>query len=677
MPRTVLRCHNCGSRAEVELSQSEAESLRRVGYINRACRECAGVSHWELHESAEAGHSAAASVTDSPGLILIVDDDESLLTVLSKALTRMKYDVHTAHSARSALTLLARHDFDVILSDIRMPDFDGKALLAFLQEHMPDARDRVVFITGDVGNPKTMDFIERERLPYVAKPLDIPALVNTIRAVQAGVAVAAGGESAPVAQVVESPPAAPPPVPHSDTEQALSYAILMLRQEANALKRTLEERNAEVEALRKELARRESEGRPQAGDAAAELERHRAEASEQRKKAEAAGEEAAAARQEAAAKAEAAKRLQKELDDARARLAGAESAKRASGKATEEFTRRQAELHQQVETAVQERDLARTEAEGWRRKAEEAAAEWARIQESLRQQLQDALQARDKLHAEVEKTKAQAGEAEEWQRKAAEAAAESARIRGDLHQQLQDALRVRDKLRAEVEKGTEQAADAGDWKNQLAEAEAAAQAAREELELVRGQHGQLAAEAQRARDAAAEANDDRERLERELSVFRGKESAAGELHGQLAALEGELEQAKGELARMRKELTEQQAPPLTPEAVAAAGKVSPETRAALEREAQRGGARWEAMQTELEGARTRAHRLESILRHFYVASVNPLTVAVATADLAAGSQWLNPRDKETLQLLKQNIDTIIESIKVLKKQMRELEIDIK
>ncbi len=607
----------------MELSQSEAEALRRLGYVNRTCRECAGVSHWELHESTEAGHSVAA-VTDSPGLILIVDDDESLLTVLSKALTRMKYDVHTAHSARSALTLLARHDFDVILSDIRMPDFDGKALLAFLQEHMPDARDRVVFVTGDVGNPQTMDFLERERLPYIAKPLDIPALVNTIRAVKAGVSVAGGGESAPAAQVVESPP----PVPHSDTEQALSYAILMLRQEVNALKRTLEERNAEVEALRKELARRESERRPQPGDATAELERLRTEASEQRKKAETAGEEAAAARQEAAGKAEAANRLQKELDDARARLAGAESAERASGQATEEFTRRQAELHQQVETAFGERDHARTEAEGWRRKAEEAAAEWARIQENLRQQLQDALQAHDKL-------------------------------------------------RAEVEKGTQQAEEAGDWRDQLAEAEATARAAREELEFVRGQHGQLAAEAQRAKDAAAEANEDRERLERELSVFRGKESVAGELHGQIAALEGELEQVRSELAHVRKELTEQQAPPLTPEAVAAVGQVSPETRAALEREAQRGGARWEAMQTELEGARTRAQRLENILRHFYVASVNPLTVAVATADLAAGSQWLSPRDKETLQLLKQNVDTIIESIKVLKKQMQELEIDIK
>jgi chromosome segregation ATPase len=198
-----------------------------------------------------------------------------------------------------------------------------------------------------------------------------------------------------------------------------------------------------------------------------------------------------------------------------------------------------------------------------------------------------------------------------------------------------------------------------------------------ELEYARAQQEQLASEAQRARNAAAEANEDRERLERELSVFRGKESVAGELHGQVAALQRELEQAREELARVRKVLEEVQAAPMTVEAVAAAGEVSQEARAALEREAKRGGVRWEAIQSELESARSRALRLESILRHFYLAAVNPLTVTVATADLAASSQWLGPRDRENLQLLKQHVDTLIESVKVLKKQMQELEIDIK
>ncbi len=626
MLRTVLRCHNCGARADVELNESEAEALRRQGYVNRACRECAGVSRWEAHESAEAGHSVVAALTDSPGRVLIIDDDESLLAVLSKALARMKFDVFTAYSARSALTLLARHDFDVVLSDIRMPEFDGKQLLAFLDEHMPDAKERVVFITADVGNPETMEFLHREGRPYTGKPLDIPVLLETIRPFLPRPDLIRSREELPQAAVVE--PAATPgqPVPHSQTEQALSYAILVLRQEVDALKRTLEERNAEVEALRKELARREHQGRPPAG--AAGQERLQAELEEQKKKAAAASEEAAAARKESEQRSAELTRLQREFDAARARLAGAENAERAGGKAARDFAGRLAELNKQLDAATRERDQARAAAEDWKRQAGEAAAE-------------------------------------------------SARIQGDLHQQLQDALHVRDRFRAEGEKLKQQAAGAEEWKQQAAEAEAAAQTARRELDHIRAQQEQLASDAQAARDAATLADEDRERLERELSVFRGKESASGELHGQISTLEAELGQARKELERLRRQLEERPAVALPPEVVAAAGEASPEARAALEREAKRGGARMEALEGEADTARSRALRLENILRHFYVAAVNPLTVAVATADLASSSTWLSPRDRENLLLLKQNIDTLIETVKVLKKQMQELEIDIK
>ena len=338
--------------------------------------------------------------------------------------------------------------------------------------------------------------------------------------------------------------------------------------------------------------------------------------------------EATAARREAEEKGEELTRMQRELDAARARRAGAESAERAGGEAAQEFSRRLAELNHQLDAASRERQEARAETE-------------------------------------------------DWKRQAAEAAAESARIQGDINQQLQDAVHARDQLRAQAENWKQQAGEAEDWKQQAAEAEAAAQAARQELEYIRAQQEQLASDAQTAREAATEANEDRERLERELSVFRGKESATGDLHGQIASLEAELVQAREGLERLRRELEERPAVALPPEVAAAAGEASPEARAALEREAKRGGARMEALEGEAETARTRALRLENILRHFYVSAVNPLTVVVATADLASSSQWLSPRDRENLLLLKQNIDTLIETVKVLKKQMQELEIDIR
>lgn len=86
-----------------------------------------------------------------------------------------------ATSGREAVTLLARGEYALILSDIRMPAFDGKQLFAFLDEHMPGLRDRVVFLTGDTASPDTLAFLNQVKRPYLSKPLDIPMLLKVIR----------------------------------------------------------------------------------------------------------------------------------------------------------------------------------------------------------------------------------------------------------------------------------------------------------------------------------------------------------------------------------------------------------------------------------------------------------------------------------------------------------------
>jgi DNA-binding response OmpR family regulator len=78
-----------------------------------------------------------------------------------------------ATSARQAVMLPARGDYDLILPDVRMSEFDGKQLFRFLDEHMPKYRNRLILLTGDTGNPETMLFLEKNRTPYLTKPLDI------------------------------------------------------------------------------------------------------------------------------------------------------------------------------------------------------------------------------------------------------------------------------------------------------------------------------------------------------------------------------------------------------------------------------------------------------------------------------------------------------------------------
>lgn len=69
-------------------------------------------------------------ITTRTRTVLIVDDDEALLSVLKISLERKKYVVFTATSGNLALQVLKREEVDLVLSDCRMPDGDGLFLLS-------------------------------------------------------------------------------------------------------------------------------------------------------------------------------------------------------------------------------------------------------------------------------------------------------------------------------------------------------------------------------------------------------------------------------------------------------------------------------------------------------------------------------------------------------------------
>jgi CheY-like chemotaxis protein len=182
MVHTVLRCHTCGVRIEIHLSETDKRRLREEGFLTRHCRECRGNTRWEVYESSAPSRLLdSGPEEESRGRILIIDDDENVLLILGKALGREQFDLQLATSAREAITLLARGDYDVVISDIRMPGFDGKQLFQFLDEHLPEAKERVVFITAHMNDPETAKFLQTANRPYLTKPINIPALLDTIR----------------------------------------------------------------------------------------------------------------------------------------------------------------------------------------------------------------------------------------------------------------------------------------------------------------------------------------------------------------------------------------------------------------------------------------------------------------------------------------------------------------
>jgi two-component system, sensor histidine kinase and response regulator len=117
--------------------------------------------------------------------ILIVDDDTALLQALPQAIRLRLRDmeVQTADSALRALDMIGEHEYDAIVSDIKMPDMDGLALLAKIQELCPQTP--TLLITGHGDHNLAIQALRGGAYDFIQKPIDRDYFVAALhRAVQ-------------------------------------------------------------------------------------------------------------------------------------------------------------------------------------------------------------------------------------------------------------------------------------------------------------------------------------------------------------------------------------------------------------------------------------------------------------------------------------------------------------
>jgi two-component system response regulator HydG len=117
-------------------------------------------------------------VTDA-GHLLLVDDDQAALTLLSEVLERDAYDVETALSVDEAIGKLQRAGpFDAVVTDLRMPVASGLDLVSYVREHDPHAVLLVLTAFGDAT--ATAEAIRAGAYDLINKPFDIDTLRATI-----------------------------------------------------------------------------------------------------------------------------------------------------------------------------------------------------------------------------------------------------------------------------------------------------------------------------------------------------------------------------------------------------------------------------------------------------------------------------------------------------------------
>ena len=118
-----------------------------------------------------AAHAVAPGEADaSHRKILIVDDELEIRETLADILTGAEHRVVTVGSGREALTRMAGEQFDLILTDIRMADLDGRALYQEIERRWPERARSVVFITGDTLDSSLREFAADSGRPVIEKP---------------------------------------------------------------------------------------------------------------------------------------------------------------------------------------------------------------------------------------------------------------------------------------------------------------------------------------------------------------------------------------------------------------------------------------------------------------------------------------------------------------------------
>ena len=112
--------------------------------------------------------------------ILVVDDDENILSLERTILEQKGFEVTTAAGGKEALRVLAEQPFDLVLLDVMMPEVDGFTVCRKIKE---DARLKdlpVIFLTAKGGGEALAEGFESGAIMYINKPFTANKLLTIV-----------------------------------------------------------------------------------------------------------------------------------------------------------------------------------------------------------------------------------------------------------------------------------------------------------------------------------------------------------------------------------------------------------------------------------------------------------------------------------------------------------------
>jgi len=113
--------------------------------------------------------------------VLLIEDEPSVMALVSAALERNGYGVVCIESGAEALRLLEKGEYLGVVSDMRTPGgVDGAQVHGWICANRPDLAEKIIIITGDYANDETVTTLRKIGALYLEKPFRVQDLISAV-----------------------------------------------------------------------------------------------------------------------------------------------------------------------------------------------------------------------------------------------------------------------------------------------------------------------------------------------------------------------------------------------------------------------------------------------------------------------------------------------------------------
>jgi DNA-binding response OmpR family regulator len=114
--------------------------------------------------------------------ILLVEDEPVIGRLCTRVLDVEGFDVDFVQDGRKAMEAINKKNYDLCITDIRLPEITGIQLYGLVKEEHPELSNKMVFITGDTMNVNVQSFLQESGIPYLTKPFTPKDLIKKVKA---------------------------------------------------------------------------------------------------------------------------------------------------------------------------------------------------------------------------------------------------------------------------------------------------------------------------------------------------------------------------------------------------------------------------------------------------------------------------------------------------------------